>query len=146
VSPSASGGTWDPWAIKELVPVRGQAWFLDVDGERYFEPQKVASAFNSFFTTIASSLVNKLPNPFNLFTNSFVSYYRSKGIFGTNFSLSPVSRDFVLKQLVSLNPSKSTGLDSVQSRFLKDGAAILRDPVAHIINMSLLSEVVPRAT
>ena len=57
--------------------------------------------------------------------------------------MSPVSRSFVLKQLSSLRLDKSTGLDGISPRFLKDGADSLVDPVAHIINLSLTSEIFP---
>ena len=55
----------------------------------------------------------------------------------------PVSRHFVFQQLDSFDPRKSTGLDDVSPRFLKDGATVLAEPLCHIINMSILTETVP---
>ena len=40
---------------------------LDIDGETCFDSKKVANCFNNFFTSIASTLVEKLPPPLNLF-------------------------------------------------------------------------------
>ena len=57
--------------------------------------------------------------------------------------MSPVSRRFVLSQLSGLKVNKSTGLDEIPPRLLKDGAECLAGPVLHIINFSLLSEAVP---
>ena len=40
----------------------------------------------------------------------------------------PVDENVVLKELEQLNPSKSTGLDGIPLRFLRDGACILKKP------------------
>jgi hypothetical protein len=41
-----------------------------------------------------------------------------------SFELTPVDANFALKELEQLNPSKSTGLDGIPPRFLRDGACI----------------------
>ena len=43
---------------------------------------------------------------------------------GKSFSLEPVSHTSVLKLLQQINPSKSTGIDNITGRFLKDGAPV----------------------
>ena len=45
--------------------------------------------------------------------------------------------------LAQLNPSKAPGQDNFPPRFLKDGASTIGEPVAHIINLSLRTSVVP---
>ena len=55
-----------------------------------------------------------------------------------SFRLSSVRTRFVSEQLSGLVLGKSTGLDGISVRFLKDGAA----PLSHIVNLSLTSEVV----
>ena len=40
---------------------------LNIDGVVTFDKTEVATNFNNFFTTIASTLVNKLPNPLDIF-------------------------------------------------------------------------------
>lgn len=57
--------------------------------------------------------------------------------------LSSVKEEFVLKELEKLNISKSTGLDGIPSRFLKDGAQVLVKPITFIINLSINSGTVP---
>ena len=69
--------------------------------------------------------------------------YREKGVRRDSFELSPVSRQFVLDQLVGLKLGKSTGLDGIAVRFLRDGAGLLAGPLCHIVNLSITSEVVP---
>ena len=43
---------------------------LEENGSKIFDCKNVASAFNRFFTSIASDLVKMLPSPYNLFTSS----------------------------------------------------------------------------
>ena len=68
---------------------------------------------------------------------------KKKKFLSPSLSLSPVSRHFILNQLSSLKVNKSTGLDGISSRFLKDGADVIADPILHIINLSISSEIVP---
>ena len=42
-----------------------------------------------------------------------------------------------------MNPNKSTGLDAIPARFLRDGAIAIKDHLAHIINLSISSASVP---
>ena len=56
------------------------------------------------------------------------NFYRKVCSNNTSFELMPVDENVVLKELEQLNPSKSTGLDGIPLRFLRDGACILKKP------------------
>lgn len=58
-------------------------------------------------------------------------------------TLSPVTSHFIVSQLQSLNPRKSSGLDGLSPLFLRDAAGMIKQPVAHIVNLSILTETVP---
>ena len=97
----------------------------------------------TFFTNVASVLVSKLPAASNIFSvenNIFKSFYNQKN---AEFVLKKVSEDFVYKELLKLNPSKSTGLDEIPARFIRDGASVLKIPITYIVNLSLSSGQVP---
>ena len=82
-----------------------------------------------FFTNIASTLVSKLPSCPNIFDTKskiFKLFYSQKLKKDVSFVLTPVSEDFVFKELVKLNSTKSTGLDNLPARFIKDGANVLK--------------------
>ena len=88
--------------------------------------------------------MSRLPSSIGAYGSAFCqSFYRDKGIFGTSFSISPVSRHYVRKQLLAFKPNKSTGLDDISPRFLKDGANSVVDPITHIVNFPITSETVP---
>ena len=54
-----------------------------------------------------------------------------------------VTEDFVFKELLHLNTCKSTGLDGIPARFVKDGADVLKLPITWIINSSISENTVP---
>ena len=119
---------------------------LDVNGAKCFEAGNVAGQFNTFYSRVASNLVRSLPLPRGLFSaasEAFAQFYRERGVRHDSFRLSPVRTRFVFDQLSCLKLGKSTGLDGISTRFLRDGAEILAGPMCHIVNLSMTSEVVP---
>ena len=119
---------------------------LDIDGAMCFEPDKVANHINEFYTTIASRRVDKLlpsTNKYGTDSKLFRDYYKKLGVSPNSLILTPVTREFVFKELDNLDVNKSTGPDGIPARFLKDGASIIADPITNIVNFSILSNVVP---
>jgi hypothetical protein len=117
---------------------------LKINDNICFEKKLIAETFNSFYTTVACKLVEKLPKCVEKFGCNFVSsFYSSKGVIPNSFSFNLVSETKVLKYLQSLGLNKATGLDGISSRFLKDGSPIIVGPITHIINLSLIQGIVP---
>ena len=109
---------------------------LTVNGEKCFYSTIVADCFNEFYTNVAGNLVKNLPPSkglLNTDSDVFKNYYKEKGVESKCFTLSPVTSEFVYKELCKLNPSKITGLDGIPG-FLRDGAIVIKDHLAHIIN------------
>ena len=101
---------------------------------------------SEFFTTVAANLVKKMPKcniKYGVDSKLFKDFYNDKGIKPGAFKLKPVSIKDIEKELLGLNARKSTGLDNLPSRFLKDGATFLSKPLAHIINSSITTGSVP---
>lgn len=106
---------------------------------------KVANCFNRFFTTIADTLVNKLPTFTGVFGESHVkSFYQRMGVQVNAFSFAEVSEAEVLLKLKALNPSKATGLDNIPCRFLRDAAEVITPSITFIINLSITQGHFPR--
>ena len=119
---------------------------LEQNGSKVFDSYDVATLFNRFYVSVASDLVAKLPSVSGLFSTTsfaFRHFYRRFSGLSHSFTLSLVSRHFVLKQLQSLNPNKAVGLDGISSKFLRDACDTIVEPVCHIINLSIITEVVP---
>ena len=119
---------------------------LENNGTKVFDKAAVACLFNRFYTTVASNLLSKLPSPTGLFHTSsqvFRQFYCRIVSPTSPFVLSPVSQHFIRKQLRGLNPNKAVGLDGISSKFLRDSADVITQPICHMINISILTETVP---
>lgn len=119
---------------------------LNIDNENCFEPSKIACHFNTFFTTVASVLVDKLPVPFNIFTvesDTFKQFYKDRNPNDIKFKLHTVSEEYIYKELCKLNCSKSTGLDDIPAKYLKDAAPFLKIHITFLVNSSITSNIVP---
>ena len=118
---------------------------LEENGNKVFEPLPVSNIFNRFYTTVASDLVSKLPTPSGVFSTTSRHFRSLYGRLRNRdaFVISPVSRAFIRKQLLTLNPKKAIGLDNVSSRFLRDAAEGIIEPISHIVNLSIMTENVP---
>ena len=117
---------------------------FDGSDEICFDRPKVSESFNSFYTTVASKLVDKLPKSLNRFGRNFVfRFYSEKGVLPNSFSFSVVSENKILVYLNKLSIKKATGLDGIPCRFVRDGASIIASPLAHIVNLSLIQGSVP---
>ena len=118
---------------------------LNIDNEKCFDPLKIVEHINDFYINIASTLVSKLPvipKMFDVGSEIFKNYYYEKNIVPKSFKISRVSVQFVHKELMNLNPHKSTGIDNIQSKFLKDGANEIKHILTHIISLSIDTNIV----
>ena len=90
---------------------------LTVNGEKCFNSTVVADCFNEFYTNVAGNLVKNLPPSkglLNTDSDVFKNYYKEKGVESKCFTLSPVTSEFVYKELCKLNPSKVLALMEFQ--------------------------------
>ena len=95
---------------------------LDIDSEVCCDQVTIAEHINDFFINVAHKLVETLPKMtdiFSAFSVNCKSLYRNIGLTPGLHQLQ-VDRSFVLKELKSMKGNKSTGLDKIGPRFLKD--------------------------
>ena len=124
----------------------GSSIVLESNGVKSFKLSDVSRIFNEFYTSVASDLVSKLPAPSGIFSpvsQLFSEFYRQKGCHRRCFTLMPVGVHFIRGVLENMKPNKSTGLDDISARFLKDGMDFLVGPIGHIVNSSIMTEIVP---
>jgi hypothetical protein len=111
-------------------PEKTKSFSLERNGETLNDEQ-LASALNAFYVSVNADIptfdVNSLP-----------------AFLPANDAVLSVQPYEVCQKLLALQPYKATGPDNVPSRFLKDFAHVLADPVTTIFNASLSSSVVPR--
>lgn len=122
---------------------------LSVEGQNCHDLKEIANVFNNFFTTVAAKLVKKLPpcspcpNVFNVSSSLFKQFYQKVTSDKLQIEIHAVDTEFVYKQICHLNSFKSTGIDDISARFIKDAAIVLTKPITYIINLSITSGIVP---
>ena len=119
---------------------------LDINNEKCFDSDKITNYMCEFFTNIAKNLQNKitdLPKIFCTTSQIFKDFYTAKGITPKSRKFFHVTEDFVYKELRKLNPCKSTGVDGIKARFLKDGAYELKGIITYLVNLSIDTHTVP---
>ena len=98
----------------------------------------------SFYTTVASKLVEELPKSVNNHGKQFVqTFYQGKGVTPNSYSFLLLAENKILKYLNHLSANKATGLDGIISRFLRDSASVIACPLTHVVNLSIIQGVVP---
>ena len=101
---------------------------------------------NNVFSTVALSLLKKLPTGSGKYGFDHVKqYYSNANSSKVSLMFQPVTEENVFKILQSLNFIKATGLDKVPPRFLKDGAKFITAPLTYyyIINLSISQGKIP---
>ena len=100
-----------------------------------YDPKSISKVFQTFFTNMAKTLLQKLPPPPNKFgIVSVKSFYKRLNI---TTKLKPATEYIVLNLLKNIDISKAAGVDNLPGRFLKDGAVIFTKPVTEICNLSI---------
>ncbi|XP_051950049.1 uncharacterized protein LOC127620831 [Xyrauchen texanus] len=130
--------------VKEKSKSKSGNISLVIEDKRISDKQQVACVFNTFFTTVAASLFDKLQSVSGRYDPSFVnSFYINKHVTPDAFEIGPVSEERVRLCLSTLSTNKATGQDLIPSRFLSDSANVISRVLTHIINLSLSQGIFP---
>ena len=126
------------YPIKSSTNVSGQSF--DLDGERTVDAVKICEAFSNFFASVA---VNLKRVAFQLRDFTWRSPLGITCKTNSLFKFRPVSSLEVFKILNSTKCAKSTGIDGIPPRLLRDAAIVIASPLAHIINLSMKLGQIP---
>ena len=100
----------------------------------------LANELNDYFGSIRENLSRKIIQPKGI---SFKKYLT--GNFPNSFFLKPTNRDETYNIIMTMKPSNSAGKDEISSKILKSIANDIAQPLAHCINLSLLTVIVKKA-
>ena len=129
--------------IKKLYPSKPKSQPLqifDINSTKTSNPLLISNTFFSYFSNAVSCLEKK---SFSIRDCIWIPQTKSYLRTTHNFKFSVVCVDEVKIELKRLNRKKSTGLDGIPPHLLKDCAAIIANPLTHIINNSLGTSVYP---
>ena len=94
-------------------------------------PRTITNTFKNHFANLASYLFKKLPDPTGKFEIPSVrQYYKETNLREKKPKFEKISS-------VQFKINKTTGIDNLAGRFLKDGSNILCTPTAEICNLSI---------
>ena len=91
-------------------------------------------------------MVDKLPAApkiFDVNSSLFKQFYKKVTNQSLQLKLTPVKEDYIYKELKTLNSYKSTGIDNIPARFIRDGAKPLAKPITYLVNLSISTGIVP---
>ena len=129
--------------IKSIISTNvcsSQVESLVIDGENITDPASISARFGTFFSSITASLRQTLPSTPHPF---LLHHPLGNPGPGVNFRLTSISEDFVHKQLRAINIMKSSGLENIPSRLLKDGADALVKPLTLLMNRTIYEGTIP---
>ena len=97
---------------------------------------EISNSMNKYFSTIGSNLATNLERP----SVSFEHYIQPSKC---TFKLQETNPETVQNLLSNLKTSKSTGLDNISCRLLKEAAPIVAKSLCNIFNKSIASGKFP---
>ena len=140
VSDSIQNNINDPkklWkSLKSIIPskISDGPSKITKENKEISDAVDMANSFNEFFASIGDTLASKIP------PHVFTPPERKVN---TDFKFLPITSDTLLLQFRSLPNGKSTGLDALSTRLLKDGVSTFIIPMTHIFNCSLRTGNIP---
>src|ERR1700733_7535395 len=112
---------------------------LVINGIQTKDATQIANSFNNYFTNIARSLVNDMPDA----PCDFSTYMPSPQM--NSMGLLPTSAEEIINVSLGIRQSHSRGLDDIDPCIASQFLAHVANPLAEIINCSFNYGIVPQA-
>ena len=107
---------------------------ISLGGTLISEPQQLSEEFNNHFASIGPDLAAKIPC--NTASHSYRDYIKCQKP-SDDFKLMPTTPSKILSLLSKLCKSKSTGLDNISVRLLRECPDLIADSLCLIFNRSI---------
>ena len=102
---------------------------IDDNKSLTYDIKTMSKVFKDFFSDLAKSFLDKLPDPSNKYNLESVFLYYSNFAIPEFFHIKCTSEANLFKIMENIEISKASGIDKLPGRFLKDGAKILSKPI-----------------
>jgi Reverse transcriptase (RNA-dependent DNA polymerase) len=112
---------------------------LNINGTKSSDPQAIANKFNNYFTGIAESLAQKIPNS----STSFEEYMGP--VQTDSFGLNETSPEEIIAIGRSIRPSHAKGVDDIDPTIALPSLPSIACPLAELINCSFKTGIFPGA-
>lgn len=102
----------------------------------FSNPKDISEILNCFFSEVGGKLSSELARSTTKYSD-FLEQVEAR------FSLQPITVDFVIDFLNKMSADKTTGLDNIPSRLLKEATPVIAPSITNIINKSLSQGIFP---
>ena len=110
---------------------------IDDNKSLTYDIKTMSKVFKDFFSNLAKSFLDKLPDPSNKYNLESVFLYYLNFALPELFHIKSTSEKKVFKIMENIDISKTSDIDKLPGRFLKDGAKILSKSISEICNLSI---------
>ena len=105
----------------------------------------MSKVFKDFFSNVAKSLIDKLPNPSNKYNLESVFIYYLTFAISELFHIKSTTQEKVFKMMENIEISKASSIDKLPEGFLEGGAKILSKPISEITKLLISHGIFPNA-
>ena len=116
---------------------------LNIDGNTVTDLFEVTNAFNIYFTSVSSHVIEHFLVCIHTHPIDFANFLANKLIRRQTFSLPHVTELRVIYYLSQLQECKATGLDNISASLIRLAGVHVVPPLVHIINCSIDSGTFP---
>ena len=113
--------------------------YITINGIKTYDPKKIANSFGSFYATIGSELVGKLPKSRKNIDDYVCDIPRTLNSLKVKY----IKQTDIEKIINSLPAKTSSGHDGISNKLLKDLNHTISYPLSVIFNQSLESGIFP---
>lgn len=110
---------------------------FNINGTIVTDKDKIATSFNSYFTTIGQTVSENVP----LSPTHFGKYLTENHPY--SFFFCPVEPVELVNTAKKLKPKTSHGFDEISTKLMKESMELIAIPLTHIFNLSFSSGIVP---
>jgi len=126
-------------SIMQLENREAQIESLNINGKNVNDAKEMANGFNSYFTNIAHSLAEKIPDP----PLPYSSYLQAP--LQNSMGLLSVSPEEIMDISRNIRLTHSKGIDDIDPCIASPNLSLVAKPLAEIINCSFTTGIVPQA-
>ena len=96
---------------------------------------------NNYFSTVGEDLARHICDPAKLTVKTINQTCQDNFMDLEQLELNDVTMDQLMTEIVKIDIYKSSGLDNLSSRFIKDAFLSIPDVVLHLINLILCTSI-----
>ena len=109
-----------------------------INNETSNDPKTIANGFCRYFTNVGQTLAEKIPQ-----TDDTYKKYLNNNAINNSIYLNPTSNDEIINVISNMKSKKSTGHDGISTQFIKQIKFSISQPLAILINRSMIEGKVP---